>query len=215
MADEYSYQRRRMVRELAAIDGIRDKRVLEAMRRVPRHLFVSPQFLTKAYGRYRLPSLAEQTISRPYIVARTTELLEISGEHSVLEVGTGTGYHTAVLALLSRRVYSMERVPGLASAAIERIRGLKLHNVKIQVFDGTLGWSEASPFDRILVTAATKSAPQPLLDQLAPGGRLLIPEGERESQRLVVYTRASQSFSKEVGEVVEFVPLIGRHAWAK
>ena len=212
MADEYSYQRERMVRELAT-DGIRDERVLEAMRRVPRHLFVSPQFLTKAYGNYRLPSQADQTISRPYIVARTTELLQVAEEHSVLEVGTGTGYHTAVLALLCRWVYSMERVSGLASAAIRRARHLKLDNVKIQVYDGTLGWNEEAPFDRILVTAAAERAPQPLLDQLAPRGRLLIPEGERESQRLVVYTRASRSFRKEVGEAVEFVPLIGRHAW--
>lgn len=214
MADKYSYQRERMVRELAS-DGIRDERVLDAMRRVPRDLFVSAQFLAKAYGDYRLPSQAEQTISRPYIVARTTELLQVRIEHSVLEVGTGTGYHTAVLALLCRWVYSMERVSGLASAAIQRVRSLKLDNIKIQVFDGTLGWNEEAPFDRILVTAAAEKVPQALLDQLAPEGRLLIPEGDRESQRLVVYTRASRSVRREVGEVVEFVPLIGRHAWER
>ena len=213
--NDFEFERQRMVRDLKEERGIKDESVLEAMRRIPRHLFVSPQFLAKAYGSYRLPSESEQTISQPYIVARTTALLELSSHHSVLEVGTGTGYQTAVLALLCRWVYSMERVPKLAAGAIDRIRRLGLENVKIQAFDGTLGWAEASPFDRILATAACEQVPPPLLDQLAKRGRLVVPEGTRQSQRLVVYTRLSRGFRRAEGEEVEFVPLIGRHAWSE
>ena len=211
--DTFAYERERMVRLLEESRGIRDRGVLEAMRRIPRHLFVKKQFLSKAYGSYRLPSAADQTISQPYIVARTTELLKLEPEHSMLEIGTGTGYQTAILALLCRWVSSMERIPELATAAIERLRRLKLDNVKIQAFDGTMGWSESAPFDRILVTAATATAPPPLLDQLAQRGRLVIPEGTREAQQLVVYTRVGKGFRREPGESVEFVPLIGRHGW--
>ena len=214
MKDDLSYQRERMVRELAESRGIRDRAVLEAMRRIPRHLFVKPQFLAEAYGNYRLPSEARQTISQPYIVARTTELLELAPDHRILEVGTGTGYQTAVLALLCRWVCSIERVPSLASSAIERLRQLKLDNVKIQVFDGTLGWSEAGPFDRVLVTAGAECVPPPLLEQLSSRGRLVIPEGDRDAQRLVVYTRKQTGFRRHVCDKVGFVPLIGRHAWS-
>ena len=211
--DEYEIQRSRMLRSLDS-RGIRDARVLEAMRVVPRELFVSSQFLAKAYGSYRLPSEADQTISQPFVVARTTELLEIAPEHVVLEVGTGTGYHTAVLARLCRWVFSMERVPSLASAAIERLRKLDLDNVKVQIFDGTHGWSENAPYDRILVTASVRRVPPPLLEQLAPGGRLVIPEGTRDAQRLVLYTRAGRRFERHVGEEAAFVPLIGKHGWS-
>ncbi len=213
MGDDPRYERLRMVRDLEEKRGIEDPRVLEAMRRIPRHLFVNPHFRAKAYGNYRLPSEQEQTISQPYIVAKTTELLQLAPEHSVLEIGTGTGYQTAVLSLLCRWVFSIERVAALAASAIERLRRLKIENAKVQIFDGTLGWGEAGPFDRIVVTAATPTVPQPLLDQLRIGGRLVIPEGERESQNLVVYTRGAQDFERHVGEKVEFVPLIGRHGW--
>jgi protein-L-isoaspartate(D-aspartate) O-methyltransferase len=213
LGDDPRYERLRMVRDLAEKRGISDPEVLEAMRRIPRHLFVNPHFRAKAYGNYRLPSQEEQTISQPYIVARTTELLQLKPEHSVLEIGTGTGYQTAVLSLLCRWVFSIERVASLAASAIDRLRRLNLENAKVQIFDGTLGWGEAGPFDRIVVTASTPSVPQPLLDQLRPEGRLVIPEGERESQNLIVYTRAPHGFEREVGEKVEFVPLIGRHGW--
>lgn len=206
------HQRDRMLRDLKK-RGISDPRVLEAMGRVPRHRFVRQQFQNQAYGGYALPSRADQTISQPYIVARTTELLALDPSHSVLEIGTGTGYHTAVLALLAQRVYSLERVHDLATVAIQRIRELGYDNVKIQTFDGTVGWSEVAPFDRILVTAGAPHAPRPLLDQLKIGGRLLIPEGSKESQRLVLYERESEGYARHEGEAVAFVPLLGRHGW--
>ena len=155
-----------------------------------------------------------QTISQPYIVARMTEMLELSPNHSVLEIGTGSGYQTALLALLARRVYSLERIAELAQAAIPRMRQMGLSNVKIQVFDGTVGWSEWAPYDRILVTAGAPKVPEPLLEQLAPGGSLLIPEGLRQGQRLVLYRKSARGeLRRKEGEEVAFVPLLGRHGW--
>ena len=142
---DYAVQRERMVRELIAARGVRDERVLAALRKTPRHLFVKDHLRSQAYGDHALPIGSAQTISQPYIVARMSELLEVGPEHSVLEIGTGSGYQTAVLALLARRVYSLERVPELAQAAIPRMRQLGFDNVKIQVFDGTVGWSEWAP----------------------------------------------------------------------
>ena len=142
-----------------------------------------------------------------------TELLGVGPEHSVLEVGTGSGYQTAILARLARRVFSLERIPELAKEAIARMRRLKLDNVKVQVFDGTVGWSDVGPFDRVLVTAAAPKVPEPLLDQLAAGGRLLVPEGDRLGQRLVLYERTREGIRRSAGEPVAFVPLIGRHGF--
>jgi protein-L-isoaspartate(D-aspartate) O-methyltransferase len=211
---DYAVQRDRMVRELVAARGIHDQRVLQAMRKVPRHLFVRDHLRSQAYGDHALPIGSAQTISQPYVVARMTELLELDREHSVLEVGTGSGYQTALLALLARRVYSLERVAELAQQAIPRMRQLGLDNVKIQVFDGTVGWSEWAPFDRILVTAGAPRVPEPLLDQLAPGGSLLIPEGAKSLQRLVLYRKSSRGeLRRKEGEEVTFVPLLGRHGW--
>jgi protein-L-isoaspartate(D-aspartate) O-methyltransferase len=212
--DGYAYQRERMVRDLER-RGIRDARVLQALREVPRHRFVRDQFLAKAYGNFTLPIGGAQTLSQPYIVARMTELLAIAPEHRVLEIGTGSGYQTAVLASLARWVYSMERLPELARAAIQRMRELELDNVKIQAFDGTVGWAKAAPFDRILVAAGAPAAPGPLLEQLALEGLLLLPEGDRERQRLVRYHRRGRRIDREEGEEVGFVPLIGRHGWSE
>jgi protein-L-isoaspartate(D-aspartate) O-methyltransferase len=212
LRDGYAYQRERMVRDLER-RGISDARVLAALRSVPRHLFVRDQFLAKAYGNYTLPIGAAQTLSQPYIVARMTELLAIQPAHRVLEIGTGSGYQTAILASLARWVYSMERIAELARAAIQRMRDLKLDNVKIQAFDGTVGWAKAAPFDRILVAAGSPAVPAPLLEQLAEDGLLLIPEGDRKHQRLVRYHRGPRRIEREEGEAVGFVPLIGRHAW--
>jgi protein-L-isoaspartate(D-aspartate) O-methyltransferase len=211
---EFTYQRDRMVR-LVEGRGVSDVRVLEAMRAIPRHLFVPEHMRAQAYGDHALPIGAKQTISQPYVVARMTELLKVEGGHSVLEVGTGSGYQTAILSKLARRVFSLERISDLAHDAIDRMRQLGLENVKIQTFDGTVGWSDMAPFDRILVTAGAPKAPQPLIDQLRPGGRLLIPEGGRHQQRLVVYRKLRQGVRRSEGEAVMFVPLLGRHGWEK
>ena len=211
---DYAVQRERMVRDLVAGRGIKDQRVLAAMRKVPRHLFVRDHLRSQAYGDHALPIGAAQTISQPYIVARMTELLELAPHHSVLEIGTGTGYQTALLAVLARRVYSLERIAELAQQAIPRIRQLGFENVKIQVFDGSVGWSEWAPYDRILVAAGAPKVPEPLLEQLAPGGSLLIPEGQRQAQRLVLYRKSARGeLRRKEGEEVGFVPLVGRHGW--
>ncbi len=214
--DPYITARERMIGDLARKRGIRDERVLEAMRRIPRHLFVKNVTLPHlAYADNALSIGERQTISQPSVVARMTELLEVRPDCSVLEIGTGSGYQTAILALLARRVYSLERVAPLAREAIGRMRDMKLENVKVQIFDGTVGWSDVAPFDRILVTAAAPQVPPPLLDQLAPGGILVIPEGTRNAQHLVVYRKdAGSEVAREVGEEVSFVPLVGRHGWA-
>jgi protein-L-isoaspartate(D-aspartate) O-methyltransferase len=213
MTDD-AYRRERMVREHIAARGVADERVLKAMREVPRHLFVRDHLRAQAYGDHALPIEGGQTISQPYVVARMSELLDVQPQHSVLEIGTGSGYQTAVLARLARVVYSLERVPELARQAIVRMRELGLGNVKIQIFDGTVGWSEVGPFDRILVTAGAPKAPQPLLDQLAADGKLLVPEGDRDVQRLVLYSKnARGAVRRRAGEEVSFVPLLGRHGW--
>ncbi|MCG8459804.1 MAG: protein-L-isoaspartate(D-aspartate) O-methyltransferase [Holophagales bacterium] len=211
--DPYEYARHRMVEKHVAPKGVRDPRVLHVMRQVPRHLFVRPHLRSQAYSEHALPLGQGQTISQPYIVARMTELLDVHEEHSVLEIGTGSGYQTLVLAYLARVVYSLERVGALARKAIERIRLFQLDNVKIQIFDGTVGWSEWAPYDRILVTAGSPDVPRPLLDQLREGGRMVIPEGTRDSQELVVYDKVPTGVERRVMEGVSFVPLIGRHGW--
>ncbi|HEX4964680.1 MAG TPA: protein-L-isoaspartate(D-aspartate) O-methyltransferase [Thermoanaerobaculia bacterium] len=213
---DYAVQRERMVRDLIAARGVKDERVLEALRKIPRHLFVKEHLRSQAYGDHALPigNNTKQTISQPYVVARMTELLEVGPEHSVLEIGTGSGYQTAILAALARRVYSLELVAELAQAAIPRMRQLGYDNVKIQVFDGTVGWSEWAPYDRILVTAGAPKVPEPLLGQLAPGGTLLVPEGKRNLQRLVLYRKSPRGeIRRREGEEVAFVPLLGRHGW--
>ena len=208
-----TYLRERMVRELVQSRGVRDERVLAAMREVPRHLFVREHLMSQAYGDHALPIGAAQTISQPYVVARMSELLEVEAGHKMLEIGTGSGYQTAILARLARWVYSLERIPELAHRAIHRMRSLGILNVKIQAFDGTIGWSEVAPFDRILVAAGAPTAPRPLLEQLAPRGRLLVPEGDLKRQRLVLYDRLARGVRRREVEDVAFVPLVGRYGW--
>ena len=210
---DFTYAREQMVQKLAA-SGIRDPRVLQALREVPRHRFVREHLWGQAYGDFALPLASGQTISQPWVVARMSELLAVEAGHKVLEIGTGSGYQTAVLARLARWVFSLERVASLARGAIERMRELGVANVKIQAFDGTVGWSEMAPFDRILVTAGAPAAPPPLLDQLAPGGRLLLPEGSLEEQRLVLYDKDRfGQLHRQQADAVAFVPLVGRHGW--
>lgn len=212
--DRYLDERReRMVRNLVEGRGVRDPRVLEAMRSVPRHFFVEPHLHAQAYADFALPIGWDQTISQPWVVARMTELMGIEDDHVVLEVGTGSGYQTALLARLARWVTSLERIPELARQAIERMRLLGTDNVKIVALDGSAGWSQGAPYDRILVTAGAPVAPQPLLEQLAEGGRLLVPEGDREAQRLMIYESRHGRVSSREGELVSFVPLLGRHGW--
>ncbi len=212
---DYTLRRESMVRDQIAARGVADPRVLAALRKVPRHEFVPEHLRHQAYGDHALPIAGGQTISQPFVVARMTELLKVEPEASVLEIGSGSGYQTAVLAQLARRVFSLERVPELARQAVERMRQMKLDNVKVQVFDGTMGWKDMGPFDRILVTAGAPHVPPPLLEQLALGGRLVIPEGDRMRQKLVIYDRTKRGMRRTEGDPVAFVPLIGRHGWDK
>jgi len=205
---------RQLMTEQLVEKGIRDRRVLDAMSRVPRHLFVKTHLRGQAYGDFALPLGQGQTISQPWVVARMSELLETDPEHRVLEIGTGSGYQTAVLSLLVRWVFSLERLGDLARSAIRRMRDLDIGNVKIQAFDGTIGWSEMAPFHRILVTAGAPQVPEPLLGQLAPGGHLLLPEGDLDTQRLVLYTKdAAGEIERQAFDPVTFVPLVGRYGW--
>lgn len=205
--------REQMVRESIEARGVRDRRVLAVLREIPRHRFVPEHLWAQAYGDHTLPIGFGQTLSQPYIVARMTELLRLDSQHKVLEVGTGSGYQTAILARLCRWVFSLERIPELARQAIQRMRELGIGNVKIQAFDGTLGWSEAAPFDRILVAAAAPGAPEPLLRQLSKDGLLVLPEGSRDGQVLVVYRKRGRKLERQEVEPVAFVPLIGRYGW--
>ncbi len=206
----------RMIERLRDHYGIKDRRVLEVMQELPRHLFVSEALQGNAYGDHALPIAANQTISQPYIVARMSELLEVDKESRVLEIGAGSGYQTAVLARLAGQVYSIERIADLAREAQARIRSLGIYNATVKCFDGTLGWSAHAPYDGILVAAGGPEVPEPLLAQLKVGGRLVIPVGEtRESQRLVRVVREEEGFRREDHGPCAFVPLIGRYGWAQ
>src|SRR5256886_9896366 len=163
--------------------GIRDERVLQSMRDVPRHLFVPAVVAAKAYGLGALPIGAKQTISQPFIVARMIELLELTGKEKVLEIGTGTGYQAVVLSKLCAKVFSIERVNELALRAAELVREMKIHNVSVKVFDGTYGWSDQAPFDRIIVAAAAPAVPEPLGQQLVRGGKMGVSIGAARAQR--------------------------------
>jgi protein-L-isoaspartate(D-aspartate) O-methyltransferase len=202
-----------MVDRYVAQRGIRNPLILEAMRQVPRHLFVPPVVVAKAYGPSALPIGFGQTISQPYIVARMIELLELRGTEKVLEIGTGTGYQAMVLSRLAARVFSIERINDLALRAVELVRQLKVMNVSVKVFDGTYGWSDQAPFDRIIVAAAAPEVPQPLIQQMARTGRLVIPLGPEGNQRLARVTRTGTSLQVEDCGPAEFVPLVGRFGW--
>lgn len=210
---EYDRARERMVQSQIEARGIKDPRVLDAMRQVPRHLFVPVDMRGSAYRDSPLPIGEGQTISQPYIVALMTEMLELSGEERVLEIGTGSGYQSAILSLLAREVYTVERLPNLAQRAEEVLRQLGYTNVHIRVGDGTLGWPEHAPYEAIIVTAASPEVPAPLLDQLADGGRLVAPVGPRWNQTLVRVRREGDRFRRERLTAVAFVPLVGKHGW--
>lgn len=202
-----------MVERYVEARGVSDTRVLEAMRQVPRHRFVPPALAAKAYGASALPIGAKQTISQPYIVGRMIELLELDGSEKVLEIGTGTGYQAAVLSRVAARVFSIERINDLAMKAVELIRTLRINNVSIKVFDGTYGWSDQAPFDRIIVAAAAPEIPEPLLAQLTRRGKLVLPVGAEGKQRLARVSRVATRLQIEDCGPAEFVPLIGRFGW--
>ncbi len=201
--------RDRLIDRLRA-QGITSNAVLEVIRRTPRHIFVDEALASRAYEDTALPIGHGQTISQPYIVARMTELVVGEGTpQRVLEIGTGCGYQTAVLAQLAVSVFSVERIQGLLHQARERLYQLRLHNARLRYADGVLGWPEHAPYDGILVAAAAPEVPLALCEQLAPGGRLVAPVGPRGSQRLVLVVREPEGFQQRSLESVSFVPLIG------
>ncbi len=214
--DRFKKLRLKMVDSQIRARGIRDERVLRAMETVPRHLFVEEVLAEQAYQDNPLPIEAQQTISQPYIVALMTEALELTGREKVLEIGTGSGYQTAVLSLLADQVFSIERFASLASRARSILEALHYYHVAIRVGDGTYGWREESPFDAIIVTAGAPNIPKAYIDQLALGGRLVIPVGDRYTQELIKVTKTSDKPEGLVRESlggVRFVNLIGEHGW--
>ncbi|HYK11648.1 MAG TPA: protein-L-isoaspartate(D-aspartate) O-methyltransferase [Gemmatimonadales bacterium] len=200
--------RRRMVREQIARRGIRDARVLLAMDRTPREWFVPDESSADAYADEPLPLIAGQTISQPYVVALMTVLLAPTRHDRVLEIGTGSGYQTAILARLAAEVYTVERIPELLVTAEARLLRMGLSNIQTLIADGARGWSAAAPFDGILVAAAAPHAPTPLLEQLAPGGRLVMPIGNQREQELTVFTRIDSGVQVQGAGGVRFVPLV-------
>jgi protein-L-isoaspartate(D-aspartate) O-methyltransferase len=210
---ELAHQRTLMVERHVAARGVADERVLQAMREVPRHKFVPQVVAAKAYGPGALPIGSKQTISQPWIVGRMIELLELTGKEKVLEIGTGTGYQAVVLSRLCAKVFTIERIHELALKAADLFRELKVNNASVKVFDGTYGWSDQAPFDRIIVAAAAPEIPEPLVQQLARTGRMVIPVGPAGNQRLARVTRVGTGVKIEDCGSAEFVPLVGRFGW--
>jgi protein-L-isoaspartate(D-aspartate) O-methyltransferase len=216
MIDRYMKQRMKMVDTQIRARGIRDPRVLKALEKVPRHLFVNEALRDQAYNDNPLPIDGGQTISQPYIVALMTEALELTGSEKVLEIGTGSGYQAAVLAELVDHVFSIDRIASLAGNARRLLESLNYYNIAIRVGDGTLGWKDEAPFDAIMVTAGAPDMPKTLVEQIAVGGRLVVPVGGRHSQVLMKLTRLSESVNdvkKEDLGGCRFVDLIGEYGW--
>jgi protein-L-isoaspartate(D-aspartate) O-methyltransferase len=210
--DSYGGYRTRLVEQLQA-KGIRDLAVLQAISTVPRHLFVPESVRHRAYEDSALPIAAGQTISQPWVQARSLELLHLTGKERVLEVGAGSGYQTALLARLSTQVFAVERVAALAYQAKQALELAGISNATVLVGDGTLGWRSCAPFDAIVVAAASPRVPEPLLEQLAPGGRMVIPVGEGNAQELRYIERQGDTFQHQTIADVRFVPLVGRHGF--
>jgi protein-L-isoaspartate(D-aspartate) O-methyltransferase len=202
-----------MVEQQLRKRGIRDMRVLEAMFQVPRHEFVPDEFQAQAYEDHPLPIGKEQTISQPLIIAISLQALALSGSERVLEVGTGSGYQTALLARLARQVYSVERHPELAETAERSLRVLGFENVQVSIRDGSQGWREHSPYDAILVSAAAPLVPRSLIEQLAEGGRMVIPVGPPHTQELLLVRRNDGTTTTETVDGCRFVPLVGAEGY--
>jgi protein-L-isoaspartate(D-aspartate) O-methyltransferase len=205
--------REAMVEEQIRRRGIADENVLRAMRKVPRDQFVPSDLEARAYTDEPLPIGENQTISQPYMVASMTASLKLLGTETVLEIGTGCGYQAAVLSCLAHKVHTVEFRPELARAAAERLHRLRYSNVEVHVGDGSTGLAEFAPYDAILVAAAAPAVPQPLMQQLADGGRMIVPVGAEDVQGLVYLLRSGTNFSREQREACRFVPLMGEHGW--
>jgi protein-L-isoaspartate(D-aspartate) O-methyltransferase len=211
----YTRERLRMVEEQIAGRDIDDQVVLQAMRTVPRHCFVPRENRHLAYADCPLPIGQDQTISQPYIVALMTQLLILQGTENVLEIGTGSGYQAAILGTIAKQVYTIERHKRLAEQATSVLAELGLVNVEVVIGDGSLGWPEHAPYNAILATAAAPRVPQALLDQLADGGRLVLPVGSRGGQYLERWFRFGEKLHREQGVPVAFVPLVGKSGWSE
>lgn len=210
---DFPKARLRMVEEQIIGRGIKDPGVIAAMKKVPRHLFVEEALQGQAYSDHPLPIGEKQTISQPYMVALMTEALRLEGREKVLEIGTGSGYQAAILAELAAKVFSIERIRSLAIRARKLIYELGYLNVEIKFSDGTSGWADESPFNAIVVTAGAPEVPQPLVDQLAMGGRLVVPVGDPHSQDLLRIIKTEEGMKNEDLGGCRFVKLIGRHGW--
>ena len=210
---DFPKARLKMVEEQIVSRGIRGPKLIGAMKKIPRHLFVEEALQNQAYSDHPLPIGEKQTISQPYMVALMTEALLLTGKEKVLEIGTGSGYQAAILAELSEKVFSIERIRPLAIRARRLLYELGCFNVEIKIFDGTLGWIEENPFDAILVTAGSPDIPQPLIDQLATGGKLVIPVGDAFVQDLFRVTKTVEGIKKEDLGGCRFVKLIGKYGW--
>jgi len=213
--NEWKHERKRMVKEQICARGIKDERVIDVMNRVPRHIFVEKTYYHQAYNDYPLPIGSGQTISQPYMVAVMTELLELKSDEKVLEIGTGSGYQTAILASLCAKVYSIERIAELTKRARTTLDSLGFQNVNLMVGDGSIGWPDYSPYDGIIVTAGAPEIPNALIEQLAENGRLVIPVGDEFSQVLnLVRKHKGRIYRKEFFGCT-FVPLVGKGGWNK
>ena len=210
--DAESQARDRMVRTQIAARGIRDPRILDAMRQIPRESFVDERYRREAYADHPIPIGDGQTVTQPYVAALMTELLDIQAADRVLEIGTGSGYESAILSRLASRVYSIEILPEIARKAEEKLRALHCENIAFRVGDGYRGWPEAAPFDAIIVTAAPRKIPEPLLQQLAPNGRMVIPVGDFYQELKVFSKAADGSVSERSVLPVRFVPMTGEAA---
>ncbi|MBP1739888.1 MAG: protein-L-isoaspartate(D-aspartate) O-methyltransferase [Deltaproteobacteria bacterium] len=213
MTHDYRLARERMVKTQLIPRGIADENVLQAMGKIQRHLFVEEALVGEAYNDHPLPIGNKQTISQPYIVALMTEALELTGKEKVLEIGTGSGYQTAILAELSDMVYTVERIEPLLEKSKTLLKSLGYTNVYFKAYDGTLGWEDFAPYDAIMVTAGAPKVPEPLLKQLADGGRMIIPIGNKYSQDLIKVTRVNDRFVEKNLGGCRFVDLIGEHGW--
>lgn len=215
VAGDLSTIRKKMVYEQLVSRGITHQQTLAAMMEVPRHLFVDDALRGRAYGDHPLPIAGGQTISQPFIVAWMTQMLDLKGGEKVLEIGTGSGYQAAVLSRICGSVYTVERVNSLLAGARRIFSGLRYYNIQARLDDGTAGWKEYAPFDAIMVTAGGPEIPEPLIDQLAEAGRMVIPVGGREVQSLQLVKKEDGKISVQNLQEVRFVNLIGKYGWSK